>query len=186
MKPASILGGVAALSLLLAVTGAKAEAETAAQSIEGVPKSREAEILAQQAKTGKFACGDAAKTIIPFERVRVSYFLLSCLSWRLAHPAVIPFHPPTRVQLNDGYCDCPENGADEPGTSACAQGRFYCRNKGYVGAYIPSSRVGDGVCDCADGSDERPGLCEDKCEEIAAAARAERAAQIKLYEEGAS
>lgn len=47
---------------------------------------------------------------------------------------------PQQQQFNDNYCDCP-NGADEPGTGACApQGHFYCRNKGYVGMYIPSSR----------------------------------------------
>lgn len=28
--------------------------------------------------------------------------------------------------LNDDYCDCPVDGMDEPGTSACQNGRFYC------------------------------------------------------------
>ncbi|KAF8931275.1 hypothetical protein BGZ58_007724 [Dissophora ornata] len=79
--------------------------------------------------------------------------------------------------VNDDYCDC-KDGSDEPGTSACGTGYFYCANVGHVGADIKSSRVNDGVCDpeCCDGSDEYDGQihCPNVCEETGAWAREEQ------------
>eukprot|EP01102_Stenamoeba_stenopodia_P009216 TRINITY_DN2714_c0_g1_i4.p1 TRINITY_DN2714_c0_g1~~TRINITY_DN2714_c0_g1_i4.p1 ORF type:complete len:194 (+),score=23.75 TRINITY_DN2714_c0_g1_i4:57-584(+) len=56
----------------------------------------------------------------------------------------------SKDRINDDYCDCAD-GTDEPGTSACLLGRFYCdaENK-----YVPSSMVNDGIADCKDWSDE--------------------------------
>ncbi|GJN25222.1 hypothetical protein PR202_gb13021 [Eleusine coracana subsp. coracana] len=87
----------------------------------------------------------------------------------------------TRDKLNDDFCDCPD-GTDEPGnpfillwgcssewTSACPEGKFYCKNAGHTPITIFSSRVNDGICgkrigcsnsvpsyllDCCDGSDD--------------------------------
>ncbi|XP_006294933.2 glucosidase 2 subunit beta [Capsella rubella] len=59
----------------------------------------------------------------------------------------------TRDRLNDNFCDCLD-GTDEPGTSACPNGKFYCRNIGSSPKFVYSSRVNDGICDCCDGSDE--------------------------------
>jgi protein kinase C substrate 80K-H len=53
-------------------------------------------------------------------------------------------------RVNDDFCDCAD-GSDEPGTSACPNGKFYCMNRGFKGLFIFSSRVGDGICDCCDG-----------------------------------
>lgn len=101
--------------------------------------------------------------------------------------------------INDGYCDCPLDGADEPNTDACSGSRawpgiqltvrgsseeesppspsltFQCPQQPTL--KLPLSRVSDGICDCCDGADEAPGVCEDVCEEVL---KAEREARAKL------
>ncbi|KAF9299531.1 hypothetical protein BGZ74_008889 [Mortierella antarctica] len=89
--------------------------------------------------------------------------------------------------VNDDYCDCLD-GSDEPGTSACGNGFFYCANEGHVPARIKTSRVNDGVCDpdCCDGSEEYSGLaeCPNVCEEVGAVAKQERARLQLIQQEG--
>lgn len=48
----------------------------------------------------------------------------------------------TLSKLNDEFCDCPSDGLDEPGTSACANSHFWCGKED--DSYIFSSRVNDG------------------------------------------
>ncbi|KAK7074528.1 hypothetical protein SK128_015001 [Halocaridina rubra] len=61
----------------------------------------------------------------------------------------------TKDKVNDDYCDCPEDGSDEPKTNACTDSKFTCEKlvNGFPST-IPSGWVNDGVCDCCDGSDE--------------------------------
>ncbi|XP_050248427.1 glucosidase 2 subunit beta isoform X2 [Quercus robur] len=70
----------------------------------------------------------------------------------------------TRDRVNDNFCDCVD-GTDEPGTSACQAGKFYCRNVGSKPQFIFSSRINDRFCDCCDGSDEHDGSvhCTNTC-----------------------
>uniref|UniRef100_G3MTP8 Glucosidase II beta subunit N-terminal domain-containing protein n=1 Tax=Amblyomma maculatum TaxID=34609 RepID=G3MTP8_AMBMU len=51
-------------------------------------------------------------------------------------------------QVNDDYCDC-DDGSDEPGTNACPNGRFYCKqHNAHSPETVLSMRVNDGICDC--------------------------------------
>jgi len=91
-------------------------------------------------------------------------------------------------EVNDDYCDC-NDGSDEPGTSACSSGMFYCVNSGHTPLVIPSSRVTDGICDCCDGSDEynlklRTTPCTNVCREAAREARKGLRVLISKYEAG--
>jgi len=93
--------------------------------------------------------------------------------------------PPSLI--NDDFCDC-EDGSDEPGTNACANGVFYCQNKGHVGQDIPSSRVNDGICDCCDGSDEYAGAsqCSNTCDEAGREERERKEREMAAVEAGSA
>lgn len=91
----------------------------------------------------------------------------------------------TKTQLNDDFCDC-SDGTDEPGTSACPNGKFYCQNAGHTPLSIYSSRVNDGICDCCDGSDEYNGKikCKNTCWEAGKVARDRLKKKIATFHEG--
>ena len=72
------------------------------------------------------------------------------------------------------------------GTSACINGRFFCRNRGHQSEHVPSSRVNDGVCDCCDGSDERDGAttCANRCVAMGASRRETLRAKVNAARGG--
>uniref|UniRef100_A0A0N4ZNG2 Glucosidase 2 subunit beta n=1 Tax=Parastrongyloides trichosuri TaxID=131310 RepID=A0A0N4ZNG2_PARTI len=87
--------------------------------------------------------------------------------------------------VNDDYCDC-NDGSDEPGTSACPNGKFYCPNIGYASKIIPSSNVNDNICDCCDGSDEWDSqvTCPNICESLGAEAKEKAIKKLEVIKEG--
>ncbi|KAL5147800.1 Glucosidase 2 subunit beta [Glycine soja] len=143
-----------------------------------------------------------------FLRFHFACFLLfATAACCFSHPSLLGIHPLdekyyssemikckdesksfSRDRLNDNFCDCPD-GTDEPGTSACPNGKFYCRNLGSKPQFIVSSHVNDHFCglfvialctclwsfskakewtrdlNCCDGSDEYDGTicCPNTC-----------------------
>jgi len=87
--------------------------------------------------------------------------------------------------VNDDYCDC-NDGSDEPGTSACRKGVFYCANRGFKSLLLPSSRVNDGICDCCDGSDEwnEKVRCSNNCIELGRESLKDLIANVERQEAG--
>lgn len=87
--------------------------------------------------------------------------------------------------VNDDFCDCAD-GSDEPGTSACPNGMFYCINRGHKPLDLLSSRVNDGICDCCDGSDEydSSAQCTNSCDELGKKAREEKRLKLERQEAG--
>jgi len=90
--------------------------------------------------------------------------------------------------MNDGFCDCPIDGVDEPNTEACSGSgmggwagvplqlqdestlpHYACPEQPNL--VIPLSRIHDTICDCCDGSDEDD--CPDTCEVVLAEQRRE-------------
>lgn len=94
----------------------------------------------------------------------------------------IPF-----AAVNDEFCDCAD-GSDEPGTSACPNGSFYCPNRHFKPMTVPSSRVNDGICDCCDGTDElgkKDSACENNCEDLGRFLRVEAEKKVRVHQNGA-
>lgn len=90
--------------------------------------------------------------------------------------------------VNDDYCDCLD-ASDEPGTSACPHGQFFCHNQGYLQKLIPSAWVNDGQCDCCDGSDEElnaNATCENTCGVLGEIYRQEQERNREIADKGAS
>ncbi|KAI9248905.1 glucosidase II beta subunit-like-domain-containing protein [Sporodiniella umbellata] len=117
---------------------------------------------------------------IPSEK-QISYRAFSDGTWKCLDGSKVIAHS----AINDDYCDCPD-GSDEPGTSACPNGRFYCKNEGHIPSYIKSSSVRDNVCDeeCCDGTDEDDGICPNRCQIVGETYRKEKAAEKIAVDKG--
>lgn len=118
-----------------------------------------------------------------------------------------------KAWINDGYCDCPLDGLDEPDTDACSgsvDGGWAgiiqvstTNNNNDIGdddkvmstpktiscehqpdLILPLSRINDGICDCCNGSDESFTDCPDECDSILAEQRAQKEALEKNFQEG--
>lgn len=90
--------------------------------------------------------------------------------------------------VNDDYCDCMD-ASDEPGTSACPHGQFFCQNDGYIQKLIPSAWVNDGQCDCCDASDEynsTSSVCQNTCGTLGEIYRQEQEKLREISDKGSA
>lgn len=107
-------------------------------------------------------------------------------------------HVISKDLMDDGYCDCPLDGADETNTNACSGSMvgaftgipavsiksqtYQCPQQKKL--QIPYSRFNDGICDCCDGSDELPSVCPDICDQVLAEERALREKMAREFTVG--
>ncbi len=135
MKPRSLLSAAAPSVLLL--LSAAAVRPTNALSLFGFGSSSDstAEAKARAAAVALIKENTAADVFVPpalgvgrrdaarFEAARAAGKLAcSASGGDSARPAEIAWD-----RVNDDFCDCPHDGSDEPGTSACSNGEcFFC------------------------------------------------------------
>jgi protein kinase C substrate 80K-H len=93
-------------------------------------------------------------------------------------------HPATDVSSQWHTQSSPLVQPSLAGTSACANGSFYCANKGFKPKQIASCFVDDGVCDCCDGTDETDG-CNDTCMALGAQLHQELLIKLERFQDGA-
>ena len=103
--------------------------------------------------------------------------------------------------INDGYCDCPLDGIDEPDTGACSGSANWAgvdfmqkpnepsKHSFYQCPFepdhkLPLSQINDGICDCCNGSDETLMKCTDNCEEMRLAFESKMEKIKVAYKEG--
>lgn len=120
---------------------------------------------------------------------------IQCASGWTKSLQTIPPH-----KINDGYCDCPLDGADERETGACSgsvdgmwaglspslydasrdRNVFVCPQQPAL--HLPPSRINDGICDCCDGADEPiTSSCDDVCDKVLAKEREARQKLLQGY-----
>jgi protein kinase C substrate 80K-H len=112
----------------------------------------------------------------------VAYVLMACYSVLLSALALGRM---TGATVQGTCLRVHPTAAAAAGTSACGNGLFFCRNKGYRARWLPSTFVDDGVCDCCDGTDEAQG-CNNVCAVLGAEETRQLRHKLQQHEAGAA